>query len=125
MHYLKDEAEREIPLWQMVSRSLEDIRENAMNWQKQIGWGEVVASESTVGGGSLPGENLPTWVLSLTVRSPDKVLSGMRKFQPPVVARAQDNRILLDPRTVFPEQNEVLLACLKSIDPAQRGRVAE
>jgi L-seryl-tRNA(Ser) seleniumtransferase len=117
LHYLKDEAEREIPLWRMISMPLEQVKSVAESWQKEINFGEVVASESTVGGGSLPGESFPTWVLSLPVKSPDKFLARLRKFRPAVIARTQNNCILLDPRTVLPEQNDVILTCLKSLLP--------
>ncbi len=83
IHYLKDEAEREIPIWQMISQKPETLRARAEAWKTEIGCGEVVSAESTVGGGSLPGENLPTFALSLPVKSPDKFLAKLRKYPPP------------------------------------------
>ena len=115
LHYLKDEALREIPIWQMISMPLDEVKSRAEYWQREIGCGDVVANESTVGGGSLPGESFPTWVLSLSVKSPVRFLAGLRKSTPAVIARAQNDQILFDPRTVLPEQNEVFLACLKSM----------
>lgn len=117
LHYLKDEAEREIPVWRMISMPLDQVKSRAETWQREIGCGDVVASESTVGGGSLPGESFPTWVLSLPVKSPDKFLARLRKYTPAVIARTKNDRILFDPRTVLPEQNDVILACLKSLVP--------
>ncbi len=67
-HYLRNEAEREIPVWSMVSSPLADIDRRARSWAAALGEGEVRESESTMGGGSLPGESLPTRVLSLNVR---------------------------------------------------------
>jgi L-seryl-tRNA(Ser) seleniumtransferase len=67
-----------------------------------------------VGGGSLPGESLPTFVLALDVKSPDKFMSKLREANPPLIARTENDRILLDPRTVLPEQDEALLSILKS-----------
>jgi L-seryl-tRNA(Ser) seleniumtransferase len=77
-----------------------------------IGQGEVVEGESTVGGGSLPGETLPTHLLALDVRSPNRLLKHLRNSQPPVIARTKDERVVLDPRTVLPGQDESLLAGL-------------
>ena len=74
----------------------------------------MVESESTVGGGSLPGESLPTWVLALDVKSPDKFMSKLRASDPPLIARTENDRVLLDPRTVLSEQGEALLSILKS-----------
>jgi len=112
LHYLKDEAEREIPIWRMISASPTQVKARAEHWASELGLGEVLASESTIGGGSLPGESLPTWVLALTVKSSDKFLKKLRQAQPPVIARTENDRILLDPRTVLPEQEGALLVNL-------------
>src|SRR6185369_7565083 len=66
LHYLKDEAEKEIPIWKMMSLSLEQIKVRAEAWRDALGQGEIVTSESTVGGGSLPDECVATFVLELT-----------------------------------------------------------
>jgi L-seryl-tRNA(Ser) seleniumtransferase len=115
LHYLKDEAEREIPVWRMISLKREQVRARAEAWREALGWGEVIESESTVGGGSLPGESLPTHVLSLSVPSPDKFLKRLREQDPPVIARTENDKILLDPRTVLPEQEGTLLQVLREI----------
>jgi L-seryl-tRNA(Ser) seleniumtransferase len=113
LHYLKDEAEREIPIWRMISQMPDEVKGRAEFWQRGTGCGEVMASESTVGGGSLPGESFPTWVLSLTVKSPDKFLAQLRKANPPVIARTENGQVLLDPRTVFAEQEPLLLSTIR------------
>jgi len=115
LHYLKDEAEREIPIWRMVSMPLDNVRDRAEHWKREIGCGEVVPSESTIGGGSLPGENFPTWALSLTVKSPDKFLAKLRKQSPPIIARTESDRLLFDPRTILLEQESALLSALRSL----------
>jgi L-seryl-tRNA(Ser) seleniumtransferase len=115
LHYLKDEAEREIPIWQMISMEREQVKARAEAWWDTLGQGEVIESESTVGGGSLPGESIKTWVLALGVKSPDKFMSKLRASNPPLIARTENDRILLDPRTVLPEQDETLLSILKSL----------
>jgi L-seryl-tRNA(Ser) seleniumtransferase len=113
LHYLKDEAEREIPVWRMIAAPAEGLCARAAAWAVALGQGEVITGESTVGGGSLPGETLPTYVLALSAPSPDRLLAGLRQQNPPIVARLQDNRVVLDPRTVLPEQEEALLSGLK------------
>lgn len=112
-HYLKDEAEREIPIVRMMSLTPEQVKVRAEAWREALGEGEVVKSESTVGGGSLPEESISTFVLSLNVRSPDKFLKKLREANPPVIARTENDKILLDPRTVLPGQEEALLAVLR------------
>lgn len=111
-HYLKDEAEREIPIWQMMAKPLEAIQATAENWRQFLGEGEVIAGCSTVGGGSLPTEEMPTYLLALTPDKPDVFMKALRDAHPPVIARIEDDRVLLDPRTVFPEQEAALLRVL-------------
>jgi L-seryl-tRNA(Ser) seleniumtransferase len=113
MHYLKDEAVREIPVWRMISMKREQVRVRAEAWREALGQGDVIESESTVGGGSLPGESMKTWVLSLDVKSPDKFTAKLRASNPPVIARTENDCVLLDPRTVLPEQENNLLRVLR------------
>ena len=114
-HYLKDQAEREIPIWRMISTPSKQIKARAEVWAKQLGRGKVIAGESTVGGGSLPGESLPTWLLALDIPKADKFLAQLRKQNPPVIARTEKDRVLLDPRTVLPEQEGALLVALQNV----------
>jgi L-seryl-tRNA(Ser) seleniumtransferase len=113
LHYLKDEAEREIPIWKMMSLSLEDVRSRAESWRAALGQGEVIPSESAVGGGSLPDECIATFVLALRVKSAAAFLKQLRGCLPPVIARIENDTILFDPRTVL--DDEKLLANLKSL----------
>jgi L-seryl-tRNA(Ser) seleniumtransferase len=114
MHYLVDEADREIPIWRMMVLTQKQIKGRAEAWCFELGHGSVVQGESTVGGGSLPGESLPTYLLSLQVKSPDKFLKKLRTQHPPIIARTENDRILLDPRTVLPDQEGALLVGLKN-----------
>jgi len=115
LHYLKDEAEREIPVWQMMALMPDQVRQTAEGWRKKLGLGEVVAGRSTIGGGSLPEESLPTFLLALDVKSPDRFLKKLRQQQPPIIARTEKDRILLDPRTVLPDEGGALLAGLMNV----------
>lgn len=83
IHYLKDEAEREIPIWQMIAQTPDNIKARAEAWKTELGCGQVVPAESTVGGGSLPGESIPTFALSLSVQSPDKFWRSCENMRPP------------------------------------------
>jgi L-seryl-tRNA(Ser) seleniumtransferase len=115
IHYLKGEAEKQIPIWRMISAPLDSLTARVQTWVENLGQGEVFASESTVGGGSLPGETLPTYALALVVSSPNRFLERLLTATPPIVARLVEGRILLDPRTVFPEQDGELLQTLKTL----------
>lgn len=115
LHYLKDEATREIPVWRMISMSARAAKVRAEAWRAKLGQGEVVPSESTVGGGSLPDESMLTFVLSLSVEHPEKFLKMLRSQNPPIIARTENDKILLDPRTVLDDQNDQLLSALYSL----------
>ena len=112
LHYLKGEAEECIPVWRMIAASQDGIKERARSWAGALGQGEVIPGQSTVGGGSLPGESLPTSLLALKVRNPDRLLETLRRSQPAVVARVWEDRVVLDPRTVLPSQDKNLLSVL-------------
>ena len=113
IHYLRDEAESQIPVWQMISMSVEAVRRRAGEWVESLGTGEVEESRSTLGGGSLPGETMPTGVLSIRVESPDRLLRRLRDGDPPIIARAEKGRVLLDPRTVPAEVDSVVVRNLR------------
>jgi L-seryl-tRNA(Ser) seleniumtransferase len=115
LHYLKDEAEREIPILKMMLLTPKQIQGRVEAWILELGQGEIVAGESTVGGGSLPDESFPTFLLLLSVESPDRFLKRLRMQNPPIIARTANDKVLLDPRTVLPEQEGALLVGLKNV----------
>jgi L-seryl-tRNA(Ser) seleniumtransferase len=117
-HYTRGEAADKVPIWQMISRPLDDIERQAQRWAQQCNalglTAEVIEGHSTIGGGSLPGSTLPTRLLALAPPSPDVLAQRLRHGEPPVIARIEDQRLLLDPRTVLPGQEDALLANLKT-----------
>jgi L-seryl-tRNA(Ser) seleniumtransferase len=114
LHYVKGESETCVPIWQMISQTPDDLKKRALTWKEFVSYGEVVPSLSTVGGGSLPEEVLPTFVLSLEVPRPNQFLALLRKLTPPIIGRVENDRIALDPRTVLNFQEEDLIAGLKA-----------
>lgn len=120
VHYLKGEAEREVPVWRMISTSPDAIRERACRWQTQLAGPYTVGeTRSAIGGGSLPGETLPSWALRLDASAlpgrADAVMRRLREGRPPVVARVEDDMVLFDPRTVAPEEDGELLSALQGL----------
>lgn len=115
LHYLKSEALTEIPIWRMISQTPSEIHSRAEGWMKKLRQGEIIAGSSTVGGGSLPGETLPTWLVALKVRHLNKVSTQLRQAEPPIIARIENDLLVLDPRTVLISQDNLLLTSLKSI----------
>lgn len=112
MHYLKGDAESAIPVWRMISADVSILRQRAENWQRRLNLGEVVPGESTIGGGSLPEETLPTFVLSLSIPRVDHFAAQLRGAKIPVITRVQGGRLLLDPRTVLEEEDHRLIEIL-------------
>jgi L-seryl-tRNA(Ser) seleniumtransferase len=110
-HYRRGDAVPHIPVWQMIALHPETIRARAEAWAMQVG-GEVVSAESTVGGGSLPGQTLPTFALALDVPDPDALTAQLRRQPSPIIARIVHKRVLLDPRTVLPDQDQAVLQAL-------------
>ncbi len=121
MHYLKNEAETEIPIWKMISTPLDSLQETVENWHTYLGFGEVQAGFSTVGGGSLPTEEMPTFLFALTPSKPDSFLRSLRDSHPPVIARIVDDRVLFDSRTILPEQEAALLRNIREVWENQAG----
>jgi L-seryl-tRNA(Ser) seleniumtransferase len=92
---------------------MESAREGAGATQLRA---ELMDGESLLGGGSAPSSTLPTTVIALTSNSfsPNELAARLRAADPPVIARVEDGRVLLDLRTVFPEQDDVLTQILVS-----------
>jgi L-seryl-tRNA(Ser) seleniumtransferase len=119
--YLEGKAVTEIPVWRMISADLAALTRRAENWCRGLGSLpqlanlplQVVDSASTVGGGSLPGQTLPTKALALTVPSVDVLAAQLRQADPPIIARIDNRQLLLDPRTVLPEQDKALVTALE------------
>ena len=113
LHYLKEEHLDKVPVWRMISMRSEIIKGRAQSWQGQIGRGStVVETRSTIGGGSLPGDTLPSYALQLRLSkglTPDSFAQALRTAPTPVIGRIEDNALLLDPRTVLPDQESTLI----------------
>jgi L-seryl-tRNA(Ser) seleniumtransferase len=78
---------------------------------------EVVEGESVIGGGAAPGATLPTRLLALTMEglSADELSARLRTNDPPIIARVEEGRVLLDLRTVFPEQDAEIAKALNAL----------
>ena len=119
LHYLKDEATEHVPVWRMIATPLAGIERRARRWRRALRRAgvaaEVVDGASTVGGGSLPGETLPTKLVALPVAHPDRLAAALRAAALPVIARIEEGRLVLDPRTVPVEKERELLRVVKEV----------
>jgi L-seryl-tRNA(Ser) seleniumtransferase len=107
--YRAGRATIDIPVWRMIATPVDDLRARAASLADGLGDRvEVVDLRSTVGGGSLPGETLPSTGLALTGGSAMKLLAALRHGSPAVIGRIDDDRVVLDLRTVPPDADERL-----------------
>ena len=91
---------------------VQKLRSTAPKWEL-----EIVDGESVVGGGAAPSAVLPTRLIamSLSGSNADWLSARLRRCDPPIVARVEDGRVLLDLRTVFPEQDRAIADAIQSI----------
>jgi len=113
--YRAGRAETEIPVWQMIAQRPDDLRARAdviAGELSAMGIG-VTATLSTVGGGSLPGETLQSWGLTLgDGKGLEGLLARLRRGHPAAIGRIADGRVVLDLRTVPPERDGDLAAAI-------------
>ncbi len=120
LHYFLGEAESKVPVWKMISAPATEERARAETWQSKLGTGRVRESHSMIGGGSLPGESLPTFVLALEASTLPADVSAsafaeqLRLSEPAVVARVESDAVLLDPRTVLAGDEPALLDVVRN-----------
>jgi len=78
---------------------------------------EMIAGESVIGGGSTPGAVLPTVLVAVAAKglSAGQLAARLRAGEPPVIARVEEGRVLLDLRTVFPEEDAAVAAALAAL----------
>jgi len=116
-----------VPVQRMLTMTADQVRARAETLAAAIntftGWrAEIVAGASTIGGGSAPGVELPTWLVAIAndELSPDALEERLRRATPPVIARIERDRVLLDLRTVLPVQDAQLATLVRGILPGAR-----
>jgi L-seryl-tRNA(Ser) seleniumtransferase len=112
--YRAGRATSDIPVWRMISTPVPALRARAEGLRTRLGDGvEVADLRSTVGGGSLPGETLPSIGLAVRAPSATRALTALRRSDPPVIGRIEDGRVVLDLRTVEPDRDDDLATVVK------------
>jgi L-seryl-tRNA(Ser) seleniumtransferase len=118
--YVKQDYDA-IPTLKMMSLSKEEIgaraealANSAQSAKLKL---EIIDGESVIGGGAAPSSVLPTRLLAITQTdlSADSLAARLRNSDPPIVARVEDGRVLLDLRTVFPDQDGTIRAALLNL----------
>jgi len=123
LHYLRSEALTQVPVWQMMAAKCEQIEVRATTLAAWLCDEAIVPSDisvevvkgwSTIGGGSLPGETLPTCLVALRSAAPDDLARKLRLGSPPVIGRIDKNVFVLDLRTVLPGEEANLRQALRA-----------
>jgi L-seryl-tRNA(Ser) seleniumtransferase len=118
--YIKSDHDA-VPALRMMRLSKEEIEKRATAIMAKIRSRElsleIVDGESVIGGGAAPSAVLPTPLIAVTCKdlTADQLAARLRQNDPPVIARVEEGRVLLDLRTVFPEQDSSLL---RALDPS-------
>jgi len=124
-HYLADEHETQVPVWRMIAAPVAVLRTRCMLWDALAHTENIpttiVDSRATVGGGSLPGETLPSVALAISAQvvraagtTLDALATALRMGTPAVVPHIADDQLLLDARTIHPRDDATLIAALLS-----------
>jgi len=121
IEYVSERAQETVPVRRMLRLTADAIEARAHMLAGRLGgtgWNvSFMSGSSAVGGGSAPGVELPTVLLALQRDewSADRLLTALRALDPPVIARIEDNRVVLDLRTVVETDDERLAALLMGI----------
>jgi L-seryl-tRNA(Ser) seleniumtransferase len=112
-------AVERIPVWQMIATAVEELRRRADALIATLPASEraaveVVDTAATVGGGSLPGETLPSAGLALAAGSAEGLVERLRAGDPIVIGRIEAGQVILDLRAIAPADDEALAAALRA-----------
>jgi L-seryl-tRNA(Ser) seleniumtransferase len=113
----------QIPALRMIAQSSEDLRERAERLCGSLDGlrAEVIEGSSVIGGGSTPGQPLQSWLIAIDCADVVGVERRCRLSDPPVVARIEDGRLLLDLRTVFAKEEDDLARVILAACQAEPG----
>ena len=123
--YARDATTNELPTHRMIAKTFDDLKSRATNLIEQLQGSnasdltvEIVEGESAIGGGAAPTSRLRTPLISITHAklSPNQIEERFRQFDPPVIARIEDDRVLLDLRTVGADDETSLASAVTSLE---------
>jgi L-seryl-tRNA(Ser) seleniumtransferase len=106
----------QIPALRMIGQSSEQLRARAEHFVQRLDGvrASVIEGSSVIGGGSTPGQPLPSWLIAIDYPDVVQAEKRCRLSDPPVVARIEEGRLLIDLRTVFAHEEDDLVRTLKS-----------
>jgi L-seryl-tRNA(Ser) seleniumtransferase len=114
LRHLVFERCTEIPALRMIRMNADEIRARAEHMRARLLHLEIMEGKSVAGGGSTPDQSLPTWLLAVPGNAV-AVERNLRKNNPPIIARIEADRVVIDLRTVFEEEEAALIAALSAL----------
>ncbi len=120
LSYLKGEAVTKIPIWKMISCPLEKIATRSQNICQELKKEDIPAftkeGQTAIGGGSLPGQTLPTKLIIIKPSCPVEIFSKeLRLYSPPLLGRKEKEYFILDPRCIDPSYDNLVIKIIKSV----------
>ncbi|NCO69250.1 MAG: L-seryl-tRNA(Sec) selenium transferase [Acidobacteria bacterium] len=113
----------DVPLYRLVACPHEELRRRAERLRRALGRAgiraTVVATRAAIGGGTTPGQTLPSWAIAIP--GGRRVAQALRRGTLPVVARVEQDEVMLDLRAVFPEEDRDLLAAIRAAVASSAG----
>jgi len=108
-----------VPALAMIRQSPDEIRARAEKLLARVPEirAEIVTGSSVIGGGATPEQSIPTWLVAIACSDANAVEARLRAGDPPVIARIEDDRLILDLRTVFAPEEAELAAALAHLPP--------
>ncbi len=116
--YLNNKQFEDIPIWKMISIPLPELKLRGEDILSKVGSSDLIlaATRAYLGGGSTPERSIPSLALSLgTAQNSNKVASQFRSNEPPIIGRVENDRFLLDLRTIPSELDHLLIKAIKKI----------
>jgi hypothetical protein len=122
-----------VPVLRLISRPPHAIRQDAERLREKVlarlpagANAEIVEGESEAGGGAIGQPPIPTFLLALSFGgiAPDEMAAGLRAFDPPVIVRVKSDRVVVDPRTLFPEEIDLVADAIVRVAVFLRERAS-
>jgi L-seryl-tRNA(Ser) seleniumtransferase len=104
-----------IPVLRMIQQSAPELRERAERFAATVPAAQVVSGQSVIGGGSTPQQTLDTWLVVLKTTGINAAERSLRRNDPPIVARIENDQLCIDLRTVHPHEEPELARALAAL----------
>lgn len=111
----RDRAARErLPLYRRLATTLDELRERAKAYEEALPGASAGESVAYLGGGALPQASIASIAIAVTSERPERLAARLRMGEPAIVTRIERGRLLLDLRTIAPEEDHLVIASLRT-----------